>query len=84
MTNTAIILKPAYTVAKTRTVLSLDECASQESFLPSEGKSVSGEMCRVVIDATHSGTVRGKHLPGKGRECGEEGQGEKETLTAKT
>ena len=30
-----------------------------------------------VIDATHSGTVRGKHLPSKGRECGEEGEGER-------
>ena len=35
-----------------------------------------------MIDATHSGTVRGTvHLPSKG---GEEGEGEKETLTTKT
>ena len=31
----------------------------------------------IVIDATHSGTVRGKHLLNKGRECGEEGEGER-------
>ena len=58
-----------------------DHVCSDFVYVPSEGKSVSGEMCRVVIDATHSGTVRGKHLPSKG---GEEGEGEKETLTTKT
>ena len=64
--------KPPHFIASAQTRSTPEECLAQATMLLAT---------LVLFMPTRSGTVRGKHLPSKGRKCGEEGEGEKEILS---